>query len=517
MCIFALLLVVAPSATADGLVAFERIPIRGGTLQLERGLVEHRDEAVAGAEAFIERSRMASDTRLARRRLAAEAIAAVNDLLGVAPDATTATLQQKTYASLVGGVTVAPDGDFTLYVLLQATAKSHLKAGGVLPNLSLNPDGETVTWAVHWGGKVGEDVPPMTNLVLPVEDAGVVSRLGDLSGVLDMASFAVALHEVAEVTLVKTLEFKGFQRRWFCDGMANAVAVAVLARLGEEQEQWEWLEDFARHEEQYAPLRHRVNLRYWLAKEYEVEAPLPDEEMLTHARYHFATRIIQGLVDRHGEAILARIVGAAIAGDRLSADDTLALLDRVTGEPVADLVRSHDEHPSDEAAATAYSSSFAAATEAGDKAAALSALLRLMEVRMRDTYLASFYARAANLLRELGHVDAGAAVLQQQLRTARNVNDAQQEKGLVGVYHSLIVTYALDIDRPALADVSAEALLAENPRFLDALTIRAGRLAREGDAEGAREIARRLRRDAPEKLTPEIQRILDRIEPRHGN
>lgn len=119
----------------------------------------------------------------------------------------------------------------------------------------------------------------------------------------EFSSPFVILHEITEAGIV--WEYIGSKdRRWFCDGVANYVALKVLAEMvGAESARRYY--DLNAELSRYAAEAPRVDLEKWPTGENVADAKYP--ENLDTANYAFATKAIADVCAKHGEAILPRL------------------------------------------------------------------------------------------------------------------------------------------------------------------------------------------------------------------
>lgn len=120
---------------------------------------------------------------------------------------------------------------------------------------------------------------------------------------VDPTIAGLVLHETTEVGIIDHY-YRGKDRRWFCDGVANYVSWRVVRdRHGPVAAKQAY--DIDGKLAQFADLRGQVDLRHWPAVEQEAKSdPAP---RLTLARYVFATRAVFLMNDRAGESTLPRL------------------------------------------------------------------------------------------------------------------------------------------------------------------------------------------------------------------
>jgi hypothetical protein len=112
------------------------------------------------------------------------------------------------------------------------------------------------------------------------------------------------LHETTEMGIVDHY-YRGHDRRWFCDGVANYGAWRVLCDLRGEPIATQ-AHDLGRQLREFADLGSRADLRKWPAVEDE-SGGAQAQSRLNLARYTFAERAVALMVERGGPDILPRL------------------------------------------------------------------------------------------------------------------------------------------------------------------------------------------------------------------
>ena len=264
-----------------------------------------------------------------------------------------------------------------------------LKAGTEVPGFSLNPDGESVTWGFerHFPSedfrrlsREGKDIaaemqkrmdalPP---LVLPmvVKRADLAAKLDDpeataaairegergIFGLLlsaekeplkesdleglnrplmsrEQAWFMVA-HEAAEDAIVSST-IASADRRWFCDGMANWIAIRdVDRRFGKGK----GAEAFAKNydAQEMKKLAGEVNLIAWPAEE-DIDNGRRPQVANVEAHYYFATLVIEKACEGRGEDFVKRWLEEIrrTPPNRTNSGTILAAYRKLTGRDLA--------------------------------------------------------------------------------------------------------------------------------------------------------------------------------------
>lgn len=113
----------------------------------------------------------------------------------------------------------------------------------------------------------------------------------------------IVLHETTELGIMDHY-FRGRDRRWFCDGVANYVPWRVVRDLHGETVA-ATVYDLPKELSRYAPLREQADLRKWPAAENQTEEEQRTE--LNSARYAFAANVVFLMNARAGEDILPKL------------------------------------------------------------------------------------------------------------------------------------------------------------------------------------------------------------------
>lgn len=120
---------------------------------------------------------------------------------------------------------------------------------------------------------------------------------------VDPAIAHLVLHETTEIGVVDHY-YRGRDRRWFCDGVANYVSWRVVRdRHGPAAAQHVY--DLPAQLARYADLRDQADLRKWAATENQSEAE--QESRLNRARYAYATQAIMLMGERAGPDALRKL------------------------------------------------------------------------------------------------------------------------------------------------------------------------------------------------------------------
>ncbi|MFT5470894.1 MAG: hypothetical protein ACI8UO_006026 [Verrucomicrobiales bacterium] len=171
------------------------------------------------------------------------------------------------------------------------------------------------------------------------EPEKVASQLGGFRMMSETRATFVMIHETVEVALVDQV-IASDERRWFCDGMANWVAIQDLDRRFGEGAGMKAFEA-AYDQEALLLLADQVDLPAWPAGEANVEEPV---ENFDAAHYYFATlALIEALEGRDADFVSewlaetqktswnrTNIGTIAAAYQKLTGDDLLAIVAGVT-------------------------------------------------------------------------------------------------------------------------------------------------------------------------------------------
>ncbi|CAN5131078.1 hypothetical protein BH23VER1_BH23VER1_15360 [soil metagenome] len=192
---------------------------------------------------------------------------------------------------------------------------AYLKAGGTVPFVTPTEDG--INFALDW--KPDQVIDSLPILLSPkISDAGeIVEALVAFHNVFvgtaqkafsSLGSMAsgergvfVALHEGVEFALVqKVIQSK--DRRWFCDGLANVIAIRLADRyLGEGR--GEAIFESLYPPDEREPEAEHVDLLVWPTAEDEKEG---EETPHTSAHYYFATHAMQQALEGRPDDFIAR-------------------------------------------------------------------------------------------------------------------------------------------------------------------------------------------------------------------
>jgi len=150
---------------------------------------------------------------------------------------------------------------------------------------------------------------PVTELAEAVWSHGVAAFLDEMGKSIqdqppaDPTMAWLVLHETTEIGIVDHY-YRGKDRRWFCDGVANYVPWRVVRdRHGAAAAQSVY--DIRAQLGQYADLAAEADLRRWPASESQTAED--HESRLNRARYAFATQAVFLMNAKAGEDVLPRL------------------------------------------------------------------------------------------------------------------------------------------------------------------------------------------------------------------
>lgn len=151
-------------------------------------------------------------------------------------------------------------------------------------------------------------------------------------------TFFVVVHEVFEGAVVKEVVASP-DRRWFCDGLANLVAIHECDRRfgeGEGMKTFESLYDPAK----YRALREDVDLLAWTAAEHE-NSDLIGADGVTEAHYYFATLAMQEATSGKGADFIRKWIDEIRKSpwNRTNAGTVMAAYESLAGQSLAPILR----------------------------------------------------------------------------------------------------------------------------------------------------------------------------------
>ncbi len=495
----AALMLLPASACADGEKAgwdaldLQRSQTAGVTVFCEKSLAEQLDALEPILKEFLAAE---AERKRTVRKLLGESdaiIADVNHIIGVkAADSKAAEDQEKCLSFFLQRFSLLDpaDGQLTLRIASAETIKDHLRKGGELPGFSYDKATDQAGYELAVresssrapGPKASElAVPVMPGQTVPQAVGAVLASISKVG----RATAGMGFHELAEFTIVNLrLRPHDPYFRWFSDGFANVVAAELLGKHVGPEAAKAFLagQDTAK----FADLANQINLRYWTGTDFEIDTPLESEKRLSNARYAFATAEARRLVEKHGIGVLRAILEKASTEAVNDSRRLIAAATEVTGEEIEKRLRQYQSFETPEEGIEKYARLFNAAVDRQDHAAALTDLLRVLELRFPPD--PRTYAQAAWQLFRMGHEDAGDRAI---LKHVDLLKSHQVEEG-AAVMEALFVEYAVKCRHFKKAYEQAESVLARKPDFVPALVVRMDRLGASGQIEQARQTARRI-------------------------
>lgn len=416
----------------------------------------------------------------------------VNRIVGLQADEPTIRWQRQMLSALLRhSLLVDPTRQkLTLYLVTRDRTKDYLRKGGTLPGFSYDKGTDTARYELaHRMESSRPQARKVATIAIPVgslKDLEQDARL-ILAGITrsNELSFGMALHELAESAIVHhRLRPYDPYFRWFTDGFANVIAARLIKDHVSKQAAEHFLEghDPAR----YSDLAGNINLYYWMGLGFCIDTPLPAEKRLEQARYAYATAEAQRLVDAHGMKVVRAILDKACSESSNDSRQLVAAVREVTGEDIEKRFRRYQSFQTAAEGLKEYAAEFDAAMEKKDYAAALSNLLRALELK----YPADLrcYSNAASLLFRMGHEAAGDRAIKKQMALLKRRKMDKEHF----VMQMLFVDYAAACRRFEKAYDMAEEVLAKRPDFVPALLVRMDRLGSSGRIAEAKKIAARV-------------------------
>jgi hypothetical protein len=403
-------------------------------------------------------------------------IADINRILGIEDP------NVKTQRKMLGDLTrPLPFPKPTFFLVTQTTVKDFLRAGGKLPNFTYDKATDTAGYLFQlWRTPqtLGQQTPQFAfPLKSEAEFEQVVSLLfGKLTEIVSVspgssARVGLAIHEVTEATLVSRVKPQGPYCRWFTDGFANAITVEILTRHISENHAREYREalDFREYED----LENQINLRYWMAGQYCVfllGSPIDYEQRLTEARYAYAMREAQRLIDKHGIDCVRKILDELSGAESRTGDDISNVIEKITGEDMEARLNRYQTFRTREQGIPKYAIPFNVASKNNDYEKMLINLLRLMELhefQFSANNLQS-WMNAAWLLYMMGLEETGDQVMQNCISLFEHSPVPGGREAAMETF----VLYALKCGNPKKAQETAEQMLTDRPDHALSLVVK---------------------------------------------
>jgi tetratricopeptide (TPR) repeat protein len=389
----------------------------------------------------------------------------------------------------------------TFFLVTQVTVKDFLRAGGKLPNFTYDKATDTAGYYFQlWGTPqtLGQQTPQFAfPLKSEAEFEPVVSLLfGKLTEVVSVSPgsstrVGLAIHEVAEASLVSRLKPQGPYCRWFTDGFANAITVEILTK----QMSKKHAADFAEmvDSRKYEDLENQINLRYWMAGQYCVfllGSPIDYEQRLIEARYAYAMHEAQRLIYKHGVDCVRKILDELSGAESRTGDDISDAIEKVTGEDMEARLNRYQTFRTREQGIPKYTVPFNAASKNNDYEQMLINLLRVMELhefQFSADNLQS-WMNAAWLLFKMGYEETGDEVMQNCISLFEHSPVPGGREAAMETF----VLYALKCGHPKKAQETAEQMLTDRPDHALSLVVKMLVYEESGRLEEARQLARKV-------------------------
>lgn len=416
-------------------------------------------------------------------------VAEVDRIVGLATDGESVGKRSRMFQALVGSGPrlTTMEGDVHLIVLTQATVKDHLRGGGKLANFEYDKATDQVRYRFAFN-RFGSQAEPVVVLALPVAEVQVAAAEIEsfFEALRQPDTLAVAIHELVEAAILEKLRPRDPYFRWFSDGFANAITGRLLGEhVGREAaDEFAAAYDVGRYED----ISGQINLLYWLGKAYEIETPLDSEHRLTAARHAFAKAYAEQFIEKHGMDVVRDILNRAALGKTNSSQNLIDAIRDVTTLDVRREFADHQPFVDRGDGITLHEQAYEKAVRENENEAALSSLLRLMELQLQDWYELRFYSDAALLLLELGHEEYADRVFLSQLHF---LSQRGQERVFAGMQMAFI-EHAWRTNRPRIAYQEAERLLAIDDQHVPALSVQMHRLVAEESTGQAKQTARTI-------------------------
>lgn len=242
------------------------------------------------------------------------------------------------------------------------TASAMLLSGTQIPGLRLNqstktPDvirnsrisasiGYTPSGNIEITSASFDIVCDLTSMVLP-DKYEVVAGIDQLDRVLsfynnlDSNLEESLFHEVIEVQIRRCLSIYCPYARWFCEGVATYLASETIMKFCGKSAADTFLESF--DTSVLSSYKDQVDLRYWRDPYWEQNSPYKPDITVTSVAYVFATKEINGLVERHGTEVLPAIFKELLKAPKSVRDDKaiLSAIQATTKEDFASILDSY--------------------------------------------------------------------------------------------------------------------------------------------------------------------------------
>ena len=515
-----------PAAPAEGLIDFKAV---------ETGRARYRVDPALGerAEALI---RIVDErlNDLDRERAEREAVVGdtgalletLNQLIGCEGDEALRRQQRDLiqFFAMEVHLIPAPPGEIEITFTDYDNATRHLKAGGTLPLVILQEDGDGLYFKIERTMRMSDQPENRwlrgLTLALKKEQSAEESEqlvFFDLWRLQRQVSLSLALHEVAEYSL---LSYGADGRtdphwRWFSDGLANVLTRLTLEKHGRVEEAAEFRQGFDAGP--FDDLRPELNLRYWLEAIFQPQMTAFGEKRLTDARYAFATAEMQRLVDEHGTAWIPAVVAGRLNDQKQLS--TIRIIDAIraaTGVDMNDRLDAYQSFATVNEGVGLYLERFSTALAEERHGDAAVAAIRLLELQFDSIRKGPGGMQYVAIMKQLIFADEyrdGLAVMRQMKEIGLTADTPQSRLDLAMIAAGTAVT-AGDL---SLADGLIEPFRAAHPDHAMTMLYDAHAQSRAGDAAGAAALAKAALEQFTGDIDPELmagfkavaQRLID--------
>lgn len=433
--------------------------------------------------------RKPTDQILARKD---QVIADIDKILGITrPDT---KKRAEIFATFLGAFSKAQP---IFYLVTKTTTKDFLRAGGRLPNCTYDKASDMVAYEPKFKWTNTEGPIKEFELAMPVAsgekfEADVTTIFQILQKLAGTLIVDIAIHEVAELSLLERARPTDPYWRWFSDGFANAITFNLLnEHVGKEVAQ-----EFAAGYDvsDCEDLEKEINLQYWMSLNFCVlrdRAPIEYESRLGHARYVYATHEAQRLIGEHGLDCVRKILDEVSGKSSRTSTDLLEAIEKVTGEDMRQRLVRYQTFGKREEGLAKYSGLFNAASDKKDYERMLINLLRIMELR-EDPFSYDYlkgWKNAALLLFKLGHEKAGDEAMRNCISLFEKGPLPQGREAAMETF----IYYAIQCRNPRKAQETAEEFLKTRPNHVPSLTIQMLVAAEAGKLGDAQQMAKKIR------------------------
>ena len=301
----------------------------------------------------------------------------------------------------------------------------------------------------------------------------------------------VAIHEVAELTLLRHVRPTDPYWRWFSDGFANAIAY----RLVEKYQGADAAQKFALayDPDENRDMEKEANLAYWMMGNftvYVVDPPVEKEARILQARYTYSMFEAQKLIDEHGIECVQKILDEIRARDSRKGSDLLEVIEKITGTDMEARLAHYQTFATREEGIPKYGLDYQEAEKEQDWETMFVDIMRIMELRgdvFSMNYLVSFQ-QAALFLFKMGKETAGDQVMQNAIELySKSPIEHGREVAL-----EAFLNYAILCGNPSKALNEADELLETDPNTNAALTVKMMIASERRNLPEARELAERI-------------------------